>query len=107
MWGELMQRLRYQDYLARGGDRGSVTTHRLLTKPYTECMAGHANLPLVIPDDFALQSHEAKEVDCVPATLAYQKRESGYPKQQSCKSQTLAYGLADSLVGQLARIAEK
>ena len=107
MWDELMQRVGYNTYLAQGGDWGSVITHALLTNPETNCLAGHVNLPLVMPDDIAINSKDPEEQNTLLRAMAYQEHESGYSKQQSTRPQTLAYGLADSPVGQLAWIIEK
>src|SRR3546814_4814244 len=72
-----------------------------------ECAAIHLNMPLVFPeaDDFA---------DLTPAEQAtvqrmqyYQESDSGYAKQQSTRTQTLGYGLADSPADQAAWIYEK
>jgi pimeloyl-ACP methyl ester carboxylesterase len=57
---------------------------------------------LPLPGD--LNDAEKAEVDAIKASM---RDGDGYSRQQGTKPQTLAYGLADSPVGQLAWIAEK
>lgn len=107
MWDALMQRLGYESYIAQGGDWGSLVTHALLLHPGTHCLAGHVNLPLVLPDEHTMSSADPAEQATLSAAMHYQEHESGYSKQQSTRPQTLAYGLADSPSGQMAWIIEK
>ena len=107
MWDQLMQRLGYTHYVAHGGDWGSLVTHALLLLENTHCLAGHINLPLVMPDEQAMTSDDPVEQSALQAAMYYQEWDSGYSKQQSTRPQTLAYALADSPAGQLAWIVEK
>ena len=107
MWDQLMQRLGYEHYLAHGGDWGSLVTHALLLLENTHCLAGHINLPLVMPDEQAMTSDDPVEQSALQAAMYYQEWDSGYSKQQSTRPQTLAYALADSPAGQLAWVVEK
>jgi pimeloyl-ACP methyl ester carboxylesterase len=106
MWDQLMLRAGYPNYLAQGGDWGSLVTHALLVGD-TRCKAGHINLPLVLPDEQTVSSTEPAEQATLAAAMHYQEHESGYSRQQSTRPQTLAYGLADSPSGQMAWIIEK
>lgn len=107
MWDELMLRFGYNTYIAQGGDWGSLVTHALLLHAGTHCLAGHINLPMVIPDDHTMTSDDPVERASLAAAMHYQEHESGYSKQQSTRPQTLAYALADSPVGQMSWIIEK
>ena len=107
MWDTLMQRLGYESYIAQGGDWGSLVTHALLLHPGTHCLAGHVNLPLVLPDEQTMSSDDPAEQATLSAAMHYVEHESGYSKQQSTRPQTLAYALADSPAGQMAWIIEK
>ena len=107
LWDELMVRLGYERYVAQGGDWGSLVTHAILLEEQTHCIAGHINLPLVPPDEQTLTSNDPAEQAVLAAGMHYQEHESGYSKQQATRPQTLAYGLADSPVGQMAWIIEK
>ena len=107
LWDQLMLRLGYERYIAQGGDWGSLVTHAVLLHPDTHCLAGHVNLPLVLPDEHTMSGSDPAEQPTLAAAMHYQDHESGYSKQQSTRPQTLAYGLADSPVGQMAWIIEK
>ena len=102
-----MLRLGYERYIAQGGDWGSLVTHAVLLHPDTHCLAGHVNLPLVLPDEHTMSGSDPAEQPTLAAAMHYQDHESGYSKQQSTRPQTLAYGLADSPAGQMAWIIEK
>jgi hypothetical protein len=62
----------------------------------------YAGLFLPLPPDFT--DEEKAELDRVKASG---RDGDGYMRQQSTKPQTLAYGLADSPIGQLAWVVEK
>ena len=106
MWDALMLRLGYPHYLAQGGDWGSLVTQSLLLNQ-TQCLGGHINLPMVLPDEVTMGSADPSEQATLAAAMHYQEHESGYSRQQSTRPQTLAYGLADSPSGQMAWIVEK
>jgi pimeloyl-ACP methyl ester carboxylesterase len=107
LWDQLMLRLGYERYIAQGGDWGSLVTHAVLLHPDTHCLAGHVNLPLVLPDEYTMSGSDPAEQPTLAAAMHYQDHESGYSKQQSTRPQTLAYSLADSPAGQMAWIIEK
>ena len=56
-----MVRLGYERYVAQGGDWGSLVTHAILLEEQTHCIAGHINLPLVVPDEQTLTSNDPAE----------------------------------------------
>lgn len=107
IWNELMARLGYDDYLAHGGDWGSLVTHALVQQAPTGCFAAHCTLPILAPDETLLAEPNSDELDALGAFQFYQEWDSGYSKIQSTRPQSLAYGLADSPAGQLAWIIEK
>ena len=107
LWDQLMLRLGYERYIAQGGDWGSLVTHAVLLHPDTHCLAGHVNLPMVVPDEHTMGGSDPTEQPTLAAAMHYQDHEAGYSKQQSTRPQTLAYGLADSPAGQMAWIVEK
>jgi pimeloyl-ACP methyl ester carboxylesterase len=107
MWDELMARLGYENFLAHGGDWGSLVTHSLVQRPTTGCIAAHCTLPILAPDEALLADPNEDELDALSAFQFYQEWDSGYSKIQSTRPQSLAYGLADSPAGQLAWIIEK
>ena len=107
MWGQLMARLGYERYVAQGGDWGSVITQSMGQSETTHCAGIHINMPIVAPDPDTMDALTEVETSALEAMGFYNDWDSGYSKQQSTRPQTLAYGLADSPVGQMAWIVEK
>ncbi|WP_105423552.1 epoxide hydrolase family protein [Neorhizobium sp. T25_27] len=103
-WGVLMDRLGYHRWVAQGGDWGSLVTHRLAQRKPKGLVAAHVNLPLVFDAEDA-NTPEAQQAIEAMAFLAGPG--GGYAHQQGTRPQTLAYGLADSPVGQAMWILEK
>jgi len=107
MWGQLMARLGYQRYVAQGGDWGSIITQSMGQTETTHCAAIHINMPLVVPDPETMAELTPLEQSALAGMTFYNEWDSGYSKQQSTRPQSLAYGLADSPVGQMSWIVEK
>jgi pimeloyl-ACP methyl ester carboxylesterase len=107
MWGTLMSRLGYDRYVAQGGDWGSMITQNIALTETTHCAGIHINMPIVAPDPETMDNLTPPEQSALEAMAFYNDWDSGYSKQQSTRPQTLAYGLADSPVGQMAWIVEK
>ncbi len=106
-WNVLMQRLGYDRYVAQGGDWGSAVTHHLALNYSQHCYAAHVNMAIAAPDPETMNDLTDMEKSAIAGLEFYQTFDSGYSKQQCTRPQTLAYGLADSPVGQLAWIVEK
>ncbi|MFI9203876.1 epoxide hydrolase family protein [Streptomyces sp. NPDC053048] len=108
-WAELMSRLGYERYVAQGGDWGKAISLELgLADP--EHVAGvHLNMLVTFPPDDPAALASLGEADM--ARMAHGGHFAddgmGWARIQSTRPQTLAYGLTDSPVGQLAWIAEK
>jgi pimeloyl-ACP methyl ester carboxylesterase len=107
MWGQLMARLGYSRYVAQGGDWGSMITQGMGLSQTEHCAGIHITLPIVAPDPETMDQLTPQEQSALEAMDFYRDWDSGYSKQQSTRPQTLAYGLADSPVGQMAWIVEK
>ena len=106
-WEQLMLRLGYDRFGAQGGDWGAMVTTRI-GMHHTKHLAGiHTNMPVVAPDGETMDSLTEAEVSALGGLDHYMNFENGYSTQQSTRPQTLAYGLADSPVGQMAWVAEK
>jgi len=105
-WIELMARLRYDRYVAQGGDWGAaVTTTMARLRP--KALAGiHLNMVSVRPQAVS-QNPSPEEQDAQAALASYVRTQSGYSSQQATKPQTLGYALADSPAGQAMWIYEK
>lgn len=113
---ELMQQLGYVQYVAQGGDWGSVITARCANLYPQHCVAYHSNMcvPLGLPTDLyailktmggLIVSSEGRSI--FKSTLDFLRYETAYQQIQGTKPQSLSYGLNDSPVGLLAWILEK
>jgi pimeloyl-ACP methyl ester carboxylesterase len=111
-WAALMERLGYDRYGAQGGDVGAEVAPELGRVAPDRVIGVHVNgnpgaqpqLPL--PEE-ELASMTELERDRVRRIELFMREEFGYIALQSTRPQTLAYGLADSPVGQLAWIMDK
>ncbi|MEV0775625.1 epoxide hydrolase family protein [Streptomyces sp. NPDC050433] len=115
-FGVLMERLGYERYGTQGGDWGAAISRELGRIRPGEVVGVHLNL---LPGGG--QTHEPTEAELAPLSPDERRRtraswergrefardRQGYADIQSTRPQTLAYGLTDSPVGQLAWIAEK
>src|SRR6185437_9814652 len=111
-YATLMEQLGYHRYGAHGTDIGSgIISH--LASHYPDRLIGmhvgsdrmglnYVGAFLPMPKD--LSEAEIAELNAIKAKG---RDGDGYFRQQSTKPQTLAYGLGDSPVGQLAWIVEK
>jgi len=115
-FAELMRRLGYRRYGVQGGDWGAIIS-RELGRTHPRMVIGvHLNH---LPGSSAVKEPDADELAGLSPserrrTLAswernqeWRRDRQGYADIQSTRPQTLAYGLTDSPVGQLAWIAEK
>jgi pimeloyl-ACP methyl ester carboxylesterase len=109
-WAELMGRLGYERYGAHGGDMGALISPDLARHAPDRVVGVHVNaasvgfIPLGPADEDALTDVERGRLARI---RHFMTEEWGYNQLQSTRPQTLAYGLTDSPVGQLAWIAEK
>jgi len=112
-WVELMRRLGYERYGAHGGDIGGgvsgdlgvrdpdhVSGAHIVTDPSALALIGRM-LPEESDDMTEAQKRRLAEL------RAWEADGRGYLQIQTTRPQTLAYGLADSPVAQLAWIVEK
>jgi pimeloyl-ACP methyl ester carboxylesterase len=112
-FAELMARLGYDRYGAQGGDVGAVVAPELGRVDPDHVVGVHVNAatmgfmpfpPLPEAELAELTDAERARVERIAAFMA---DEFGYAQIQSTRPRTLAYGLTDSPVGQLAWIVEK
>jgi pimeloyl-ACP methyl ester carboxylesterase len=111
-WAELMSRLDYQRYGAQGGDIGASVSPQLGRVASDRVVGVHVNggpglLPPLPLSPEELASLSDIERDRIARIEAFMREEFGYIAIQSTRPQTLAYGLTDSPVGQLAWIMDK
>lgn len=115
-FAELMERLGYRRYGTQGGDWGSAISREIGRIHPDRVIGVHLNH---IPGSSAAEEPDPTHLATLPPaerarTLAswelnqrWARDRQGYADIQSTRPQTLAYGLTDSPVGQLAWIAEK
>ncbi|UGT57868.1 epoxide hydrolase family protein [Nocardia asteroides] len=111
-WVELMTRLGYERFGVQGGDIGAAVSPEVGRVAPERVIGVHVNggggsfpqLPL--PEDVMAGLTEL-ERDRIHRIEAFMNEEFGYIAIQSTRPQTLAYGLVDSPIGQLAWILDK
>ncbi|SCL34434.1 epoxide hydrolase [Micromonospora nigra] len=107
-WAELMRRLGYDRYVVQGGDMGAWISQALAAIDHEHVIAAHVNFLITPPSDPSdMAGLEEADLRKLGLLNAFAVDGSGYMKIQSTRPQTLAYGLTDSPVGQLAWIVEK
>lgn len=109
-WRELMAMLGCDRYVAAGGDWGAAVSLRLGEADPEHVVGVHVTMfPTFPPSDDPAVFADLDEGDLerLQFTLRFSEDGRGYQKIQSTRPRTLAYGLTDSPVGQLAWIAEK
>ncbi|MDQ0953599.1 pimeloyl-ACP methyl ester carboxylesterase [Streptomyces phaeochromogenes] len=112
-WAELMRRLGYERYGAQGGDLGALISPALGRIAPESVIGVHVNaasvgfIPLGPVDEEVQAELTDRERQSLAAIGRFTSDGFGYNVLQSTRPQTLAYGLTDSPVGQLAWIMEK
>ncbi|PRY37948.1 epoxide hydrolase family protein [Umezawaea tangerina] len=102
---DLMNRLGYPRYGAQGGDWGSTIARTIGALAPDRVVGVHLNYLPTAPAD--LDDPSEAELARLARTRAYLAAPAGYLVVQTTRPQTLAYGLTDSPVGQLAWIADR
>jgi microsomal epoxide hydrolase len=108
-WAELMRRCGYQWYLTQGGDFGAGVSFALAMVDAPHVAGVHLNTLVTIPsgdsaEPAGLDEGEQARLD---RSARFLDKLAGSMKLQATRPHTVAYGLTDSPVGQLAWIVEK
>jgi pimeloyl-ACP methyl ester carboxylesterase len=112
-WAELMRRLGYDRYGAQGGDLGAFVSPELGRIAPDRVVGVHVNaatfgfIPFGPVDPSELATFTEVEKGRLERLNKFMSDGNGYFQIQATRPQTLAYGLMDSPVGQLAWIVEK
>ena len=112
-FAELMSRLGYERYGAQGGDEGAIISPDIGRAAPDHVIGVHVNAASVGFMPFPpLSEAELAELSDLERTRferisEFMDEDFGYAHIQSTRPQTLAYGLTDSPVGQLAWIVDK
>lgn len=105
-WDTLMKGLGYREYVAQGGDWGSVITTEMGVQKLEGLKAIHTNLPFVVQEAFPENPTVEEQIAIDQCTL-FATDGSYYHHLQVTRPQTIGYALADSPIGQAAWIYEK
>jgi pimeloyl-ACP methyl ester carboxylesterase len=107
-WAALMGRLGYSSYGAQGGDWGARISPQLARVDPSHVAGVHANAFVALPsgDPAEMEGLTPTERERLAGLGRWREERSGYAQIQSTRPQTLAYGLADSPVGQLGWYTE-
>jgi pimeloyl-ACP methyl ester carboxylesterase len=106
-WVVLMKRLGYMEFVAQGGDWGSVITEQMGVQAAPELLGIHVNLPGAVPDEINGAAFTGAPMPAglsAEEKLAFERLQFVYSKgiaygfQMGLRPQTL-YGIADSPVG--------
>jgi epoxide hydrolase len=112
-FAELMRRLGYERYGAQGGDFGAFVSPDLGRVDGDRVVGVHVNaatlgfIPFGDVDEATLAGFTDAEKVRFERLKGFLGEGNGYFQIQATRPQTLAYGLTDSPVGQLAWVAEK
>lgn len=110
-WAALMARLGYDRYGVHGGDIGAAVSPEVGRAAPSHVLGVHVNgsigMPLHAPTQEDLAAFTPLELDRLERVQTFMREEHGYIAIQSTRPQTLAAGLGDSPVGQLAWIVDK
>lgn len=108
-WKELMRRLGYDRYLVQGGDWGTAISLRTALADPGRVAGVHLNMCVTLPPPDLADLGELDDDDRAKLEFFdfFDQDGTGWAKIQSTRPQTLAYGLTDSPVGQLAWVVEK
>ena len=115
-WDVLMKRLGYKQYVAQGGDWGSVVADKMAIQKPKGLLGIHVNMPATVPADVAKALNNGEPA---PAELSVKekaafeslnylyKKGGGYAAMMVTRPQTLGYGLSDSPAGLAAFFLDK
>ncbi|WP_226367095.1 epoxide hydrolase family protein [Pseudonocardia sp. ICBG162] len=108
-FAELMTRLGYERFLAQGTDVGSGVVAMLPMAAAGRVIATHVNGPTPFPlgPEVSLDGLAGGDLDRAQRFNTFREDGTGYLHIQATRPQTIAYGLTDSPVAQLAWIVEK
>jgi epoxide hydrolase len=106
---ELMSRLGYERYGIQGGDAGSRIAPEMARLEPARVIGVHLNALVTFPSGDPAEMAELTEAERgrLGRLQAFRDEGMGYIQIQGSRPETLAYGLTDSPVGQLAWIVEK
>jgi pimeloyl-ACP methyl ester carboxylesterase len=115
-WDVLMKRLRYSNYVAQGGDWGSVVVDAMARQKPAGLVGIHLNMPATVPAEIAKALNSGapapaglsdKEKAAYKSLTYLYTKGAGYAGIMVTRPQTLGYSLSDSPVGLAAFFLDK
>jgi pimeloyl-ACP methyl ester carboxylesterase len=115
-WDVLMKRLGYSNYVAQGGDWGSVVVDAMARQKPAGLVGIHLNMPATIPAEIAKALNSGapapaglsdKEKAAYKSLTYLYTKGAGYAGIMVTRPQTLGYSLSDSPVGLAAFFLDK
>jgi pimeloyl-ACP methyl ester carboxylesterase len=105
-WGELMQQLGYDRFVAQGGDVGAAVTHGMGLQAPEGLIGIHTNLffPLLAGAKLPNETEEEKAANA--AMDAFRAGGFGYFLEQATRPQTIGYALLDSPIALATWLAD-
>ncbi|AYL93863.1 epoxide hydrolase family protein [Mucilaginibacter celer] len=115
-WDVLMKRLGYKNYIAQGGDWGSVIADAMGRQKFSGLIGIHINMPATVPAEVAKLLNSGAPA---PANLSVKEKAAykslsylytkgaGYAGIMVTRPQTIGYSLSDSPVGLAAFFLDK
>jgi hypothetical protein len=80
-WAELMARLGYDQYVAQGGDWGSMVTSCIGAQDPAHCLGIHLNMAIAPPTPESMDNLTELEQSALAGMQNYTDHDSGYSKQ--------------------------
>jgi microsomal epoxide hydrolase len=108
-WAELMSRLGYENYVAQGGDFGSMVSLDVARVDPAHVAGVHTNMMVAFPsgDPAELADLDERDQDRLARLGRFDADGSGYMKLLGTRPVTVSHALNDSPVGLLAWIIER
>jgi pimeloyl-ACP methyl ester carboxylesterase len=115
-WDVLMKRLGYSNYVAQGGDWGSVVADAMARQKPAGLVGIHLNMPATVPAEIAKALNSGapapaglsdKEKAAYKSLTYLYTKGAGYAGIMVTRPQTLGYSLSDSPVGLAAFFLDK
>jgi pimeloyl-ACP methyl ester carboxylesterase len=115
-WDVLMKRLGYSNYVAQGGDWGSVVVDAMARQKPAGLVGIHLNMPATVPAEIAKALNSGapapaglsdKEKAAYKSLTYLYTKGAGYAGIMVTRPQTLGYSLSDSPVGLAAFFLDK
>ncbi|POS79796.1 hypothetical protein DHEL01_v201801 [Diaporthe helianthi] len=103
---KLMVKLGFNQYIAQGGDVGSMIT-KTVVEEFDECIAGHTNMIMMGPPQGDVAPPTAAELRALQGATKFQDSGMAYAMLHGTRPSTAGFTIASSPQGLLAWIGEK